>query len=74
MLAAVVVLVAAAVLAGIIAFAGGGFFALIVIPIGIAVAVWLALSGASSRSTADIARDVDSPSMMGPGGPDDPER
>ena len=71
MLAAAVVLVAAAALAGIIAFAGGGLFALIVLPIGIGLAIWLAVSGASERGGTEVANDPGKPELLGPGRQDD---
>lgn len=74
MTAAAVVLLAAAVVAGILFTAGAGLFALIVIPVGIAVAAWLALAGGSGRTMSDVSREVDTPEMFGPGGPDDPDR
>jgi hypothetical protein len=70
--AAVVVILAAFVLAGIVAVAGGGLFALIVLPLGIAVGVWLAFTAASGRSTRDLTREAESnQEFLGPGGPDD---
>ncbi len=72
MTAAVVVILAAFVAAGIVAFAGGGLFALILIPLGIAVGVWLAFTGASGRSTESLTREAESrEEFLGPGGPDD---
>ena len=70
--AALVVLVAAAVFTGIAAFAGGGLFALIILPIGIAVAVWLALAGREARGSSEIASDPDRPSLHGADSPDRP--
>lgn len=72
MTAAVVVIIAAFVAAGIVALAGGGLFALILIPIGIAVGVWLAFAGASGRGTRELTREAESDQeFLGPGGPDD---
>ena len=72
MAAAVVVILASFVAAGIIAFAGGGLFALLLIPVGIAVGVWLAFTSASGRSTGELTRDAESSQeFLGPGGPDD---
>ena len=72
MTAAVVVILGAFVAAGIIALAGGGLVALVLIPIGIAVGVWLAFTSASGRSTQELTRDAESSEeFLGPGGPDD---
>ncbi len=73
MTAIIVILVATAIVAGMVALIGGGLFALIVVPIGIAVAVWLALAGGSGTRTRDVAtRDAPQGEFFGPGGPDDP--
>ncbi len=74
MTAAVVILLAGAVLTGILAVAGAGLFALIVIPIALAVAGWLALAGGTGRTPSGVAREADSKQeLLGPGGPDDPD-
>lgn len=73
MTAIVVVLVLTAVLAGVVTAIGAGLFALIVIPIGIGVAVWLALAGGSRTRPREVARrGADQGDFLGPGGPDDP--
>lgn len=74
MTAVLVVLVATGVVTGVIALAGAGLFALIVVPIGLGVAVWLALAGSSRRTPGDIAREAPEREFLGPGGPDDPNR
>ncbi len=74
MLAALVILVATGILTGIVAALGAGLFALIVIPIGIALAVWLVLAGRAGQTPRDIARNADEGEFFGPGGPDDPTR
>ncbi len=75
MTAIVVILVLTAVVAGLVALIGGGLFALIVIPVGLAAAVWLALAGGSRTSTRDVAsREAPQGELFGPGGPDDPSR
>lgn len=75
MTAIVVVLVLTAVLVGLVALIGGGLFALIVIPVGIAAAIWLGLAGGSRTSTRDLAsREAPQGEFFGPGGPDDPSR
>ena len=73
MTAIVVVLILTAVLAGVVAAIGAGFFALIVVAAGIAVAVWLGLAGGSRTGTRDVARRGGTQGdLLGPGGPDDP--
>jgi hypothetical protein len=73
--AVLVVLVLTGVLTGVIALAGAGLFALIIIPIGLAVAIWLAVTGASGRRPAELAqREPPQGELLGPGGPDDPDR
>ena len=75
MTAVVVILVLTAVLTGVVAVAGAGLFALIVIPIGLALAVWLALAGGSRTGPREVAaRDAPQGEFFGPGGPDDPDR
>ncbi len=73
MIAVLVVLVLTGVVAGMVALIGGGLFALIVVPVGIAVAVWLALAGGTRTGPRDVAgREAPQGEFLGPGGPDDP--
>ena len=75
MTAVVVILVITAVFTGIVAVAGAGLFALIVIPLGLALAVWLALAGRSRTGPREVAsRESPHGEFFGPGGPDDPDR
>ena len=75
MTAVVVILVLTAIAAGIVTVAGAGLFALILGPIGIAVAVWLALAGGSRTGPGEVAqREAPQTEFLGPGGPDDPNR
>ena len=75
MTAVLVVLVLTGIVAGMIALIGGGLFALIVVPIGIAVAVWLALAGSTRTRPSEVAnREAPQGEFLGPGGPDDPNR
>jgi hypothetical protein len=69
---AVIAAVASAVVAGILFAAGAGLFALVVIPIGLAVAGWFIVSAGSGRTPRDVAREAERPELLGPGGPDDP--
>ena len=73
MAAIIVVLVLAAVFAGVAAVAGGALFSLIILAVGIAIAVWLGLAGGSGMRTRDVAkRGSEQGDFLGPGGPDDP--
>ncbi len=73
MVAIVVILVVTAIVAGLITLLGGGLLALIVVPIGIAVAVWMGLAGSSGTRTKDVAsREPPQGDLLGPGGQDDP--
>ena len=73
MTAIIVVLVLAAVFAGVLAAAGAGLFSLIVVAVGIAIAIWLGLAGGSRTDTRDVARrGSERGDLLGPGGPDDP--
>ena len=75
MTAVVVILVLTGILTGVVALAGAGLFALIVIPIGLALAIWLAVTGASRRAPSELAqREAPQGELLGPGGPDDPNR
>ena len=73
MTAVIVILVLTGIATGLVAVVGAGLFALIIIPIGIAVAVWLALAGGSRTGPRDVARrEAPQTEFLGPGGPDDP--
>jgi hypothetical protein len=71
--AVIVVLVLTGVVAGMVAALGAGLFALIVVPVGLAIAVWLALAGGTGTGPREVAqREASQPDLLGPGGPDDP--
>jgi hypothetical protein len=72
MTAVVVILVLTGIVTGILFVAGLGLFALILVPIGIAVAVWLGLTSARGKTATDVARRESDQEFLGPGGPDDP--
>ena len=72
MTAVVVVLVLTAIVTAITAAIGLGLFALIIIPIGIAVAIWLGMTSARGKTATDVARRESDQEFLGPGGPDDP--
>jgi hypothetical protein len=73
-LAVVVILVLTGIVTVVTAVAGAGFFGLIVIPIGIALAVWLGLARGAGTRASDLASRESSTEFLGPGGPDDPNR
>jgi hypothetical protein len=74
MSAIVIVVVLAAIGAGIAAAIGTGVLALVIIPIAILVVGWALLLGASRMKTGDVARRTSQQEFLGPGGPDDPDR
>jgi hypothetical protein len=54
---------------------GAGLIAsALVIAAGIATIAWLLASGASGRTPSDIARETETPELLGPSGPDEPDR
>ena len=72
MTSVVVILVLTGIVTGILFVAGLGLFALLLIPIGIAVAVWLGMTAARGKTATDLARRESDQEFLGPGGPDDP--
>jgi hypothetical protein len=72
MTSVVVILVLTGIVTGILFVAGLGLFALLLIPIGIAVAVWLGLTAGRGKTATDVARRESDQEFLGPGGPDDP--
>jgi hypothetical protein len=73
MTAVIVVLVLTGIVAGLVAAIGAGLFALIVVPVGLAIAIWLALAGGTGTGPREVARrEASKPELLGPGGPDDP--
>jgi hypothetical protein len=74
MSAIVIVVVIAAIVTGIAAAIGAGVFALVIIPVAIAIGGWVLLLGASRMKTGDVARRAPKQEFLGPGGPDDPDR
>ena len=55
---------------------GAGFIgAIVVVMLGIGLIVWLILARASDQAPSDIPRNTkNEPELLGPGGPDDPNR
>ena len=72
MIAIVVIFFLTAVMVGIIAALGAGLLALLVIPVGLAVAAWLVLAARTGTGPRELARRESSQELLGPGGPDDP--
>ncbi len=72
MTSVVVILVVTGIVTGILFVAGLGLFALLLIPVGIAIAVWLGLTSARGKTATDVARRESDQEFLGPGGPDDP--
>ena len=61
----------------VIAFAlAPGLGPLVIIPavLAVAVAIWLIAALARGQTPGRAARRVDTPELLGPGGPDDPDR
>jgi len=60
--------------AGLTAVLGVGWLALLPLLVALAVLAWGGLTVASGRTPASEIRRVDQPELLGPGGPDDPDR
>ena len=60
--------------AGLTAVLGVGWLALLPLLVALAVLAWGGLTVASGRTPASEIRRVDRPELLGPGGPDDPDR
>jgi hypothetical protein len=71
-IAIVVIFFGTAVMVGIIAALGAGLLALLVIPLGLAVAAWFVLAARTGTGPREIAPRESSQEFLGPGGPDDP--
>ncbi|HEY7198336.1 MAG TPA: hypothetical protein VH306_14250 [Gaiellaceae bacterium] len=74
MTAIIIVLVVAAIVAAILAAIGAGVLVLVIIPIAIFVIGWFVLVGLSRTRTTEIVRNEPQQELLGPGGPDDPNR
>jgi hypothetical protein len=72
--AIVIIVVIAAIGVSVAAALGAGPLALILIPIVLAIAAWVVLLAAARMRPAEIARKTPRQELLGPGGPDDPER
>jgi hypothetical protein len=60
--------------AGLTAVLGIGWFAVFPALLALAVVGWGGLAVASGRTPASELRKAEKPELLGPGGPDDPER
>lgn len=60
--------------AGFAAVLGAAWLAIVPLVLALAVIVWGAVTVASGRRPASELRHVESPELLGPGGPDDPDR
>ena len=60
--------------AGLTAVLGVGWLALLPLLVALAALGWGGLTVASGRTPASEIRRVDQPELLGPGGPDDPDR
>lgn len=72
MVAIVAILFLTGVMVGIIAALGAGLFALFVGPVGIAVAIRLALAARTGTAPRPVASRESSQASLGAGGPADP--
>jgi hypothetical protein len=71
----IAIAVAFAILAGLLlglglSFAGG----IIAVLLFIGAAIWLVLGASARKTPAEASREVHRPRLLGPGGPDDPDR
>jgi hypothetical protein len=66
--------VALAVLLAVLLPGAGFIGAIVVAVIGLAVVIWLVSAGAARQAPSDVARSTEKPELLGPGGPDDPDR
>jgi hypothetical protein len=64
-------LVLGAALAAVI---GAGWLALLPLALAIGVGFWFVLTLVGGRTPATAVRDTKRPELLGPGGPDDPDR
>ena len=60
--------------AGFTAVLGIGWFAVFPALVALAIVGWGGLTVASGRTPASELRKAEKPELLGPGGPDDPER
>jgi hypothetical protein len=60
--------------AGLTAVLGIGWFAVLPALVALAIVGWGGLTVASGRTPASEIRHAEKPELLGPGGPDDPDR
>jgi hypothetical protein len=73
-MAALVFAVLLLLAAGLAAVLGVGWIAVLPLLVALAALGWGGLTVASGRTPAGEVRKVRSPELLGPGGPDDPDR
>jgi len=69
-----VLTVGLAVLLGALLPGAGLIASVLVVVLGLGVIVWLVVAGSSGRSTSEIVQETERQELLGPGGPDDPNR
>jgi hypothetical protein len=62
------------IVAGLTAVLGVGWLAVFPALVALAIVGWGGLTVASGRTPASELRKVEKPELLGPGGPDDPDR
>ena len=60
--------------AGLTAVLGVGWIAILPVIVALGIIAWGGLTVASGRTPASAARKAERPELLGPGGPDDPDR
>jgi hypothetical protein len=62
------------IVAGLTAVLGIGWFAVFPALVALGIVAWGGLTVASGRTPASELRHAEKPELLGPGGPDDPDR
>ena len=70
-LLAVVLAVVGGLLLGLGVTLAGGIIAVLLF---IGATIWLVLAASTRKTPAEATREVERPQLLGPGGPDDPDR
>ncbi len=75
MLTVIVLLLALVAIAGVGFMLGGPLVALVLaVVVVVAGGAWLVTAGKARETPGDVARQTETPELLGPGGPDDPDR